>query len=100
MASKPCSIFSRLCLCLEVPSCAFGNADALYSVGPLCRAQQVSGEPISIAIAGGKPKLGVVPTLVCGHLEGVYLEKNNNLFYSCWGWKTPCPPERARVDGF
>lgn len=39
------------------------------------------------------------PPLVCGHLETVYLEKNNNLFYSCWGWKTFCPPKRKGLIG-
>lgn len=38
-----------------------------------------------------------LPPLVCGHLEDVYLEKNNSLFYSCWRWKTLCPPERGVI---
>lgn len=39
------------------------------------------------------------PPLVCGHLEAVYLEKNNNLFYSCWEWKIFCPPKRWGLIG-
>lgn len=59
-------------------------------------ASQVSGEPISTDIAAGKPRLGMVfPFLIWGHSEGVCLEKNNNLFYSCWGLETLRPPERG-----
>lgn len=98
-ANYASQVFSRYCLCLEVPSGAPGKTDTLYIVVPLCRAQQLSGDISPLQLLEENQSLVSHPPLVCGHLEAVYLEKNNNLFYSCWGWKTFCLPLRRELIG-